>query len=142
MFACLVFSGHDMNVLVTDLIVDNVVTQMQGFSSEILIIFSVVTIHILLYMLLCGSHICHVDFLKMSQFTVISSTICFTRKVIFYAVLCRCKKSGVTCGYRVQLTCGSSVRLTCVSRVQLMCTILVYRSRLHRLISLKCLNSQ
>ena len=32
-FACLVFSPHDMNVFVTDLTPDNVVTHMQGFSS-------------------------------------------------------------------------------------------------------------
>ena len=37
----LVFSGHDMNVFVTDLPVGNVVTHVQGFSSEILIIFFV-----------------------------------------------------------------------------------------------------
>ena len=35
----LVFSGHDMNVFVTDFIVDNVVTHVQGFASGILIIF-------------------------------------------------------------------------------------------------------
>ena len=40
-FACLVFSGHEMNVFVTDLTVDNVVTDVQGFSSGILIIFFV-----------------------------------------------------------------------------------------------------
>ena len=34
----LVFSAHDMNVFVTDLTADNVVTHMQGFSSGILII--------------------------------------------------------------------------------------------------------
>ena len=38
-FACLVVSPHDMNVFVTDLTVDNVVTHVQGFSSGILIIF-------------------------------------------------------------------------------------------------------
>ena len=32
-FACLVFSPCDMNVFVTDLTADNVVTHMQGFSS-------------------------------------------------------------------------------------------------------------
>ena len=32
-FACLVFSPHDMNVFVTDLTPNNVVTHMQGFSS-------------------------------------------------------------------------------------------------------------
>ena len=32
-FACLVFSPHDMNVFVTDLTADNVVTHIQGFSS-------------------------------------------------------------------------------------------------------------
>ena len=37
-FACLVFSSHDMNVFVTDLTADNVVTHMQGFSSGILMI--------------------------------------------------------------------------------------------------------
>ena len=37
-FACLVFSPHDMNVFVTDLTADNVVTHMQGFSSRILMI--------------------------------------------------------------------------------------------------------
>ena len=31
-FACLVFSPHDMNVFVTALTADNVVTHMQGFS--------------------------------------------------------------------------------------------------------------
>ena len=35
----LVFSGHDMNVFVTDLTVEYVVTHVQGFSSGILIIF-------------------------------------------------------------------------------------------------------
>ena len=34
----LVFSGHDMNVLVTDLTVEYVLTHMQGFSNGILII--------------------------------------------------------------------------------------------------------
>ena len=38
-FACSVFSPDDMNAFVTDLIVDNIVTHMQGFSSGILIIF-------------------------------------------------------------------------------------------------------
>ena len=38
-FACLVFSPQNMNAFVTDFIVDNVVTQVQGFSSEILMIF-------------------------------------------------------------------------------------------------------
>ena len=38
LFACLVFSPHDMNVFVTDLTADNVVTHMQGFSSGILMI--------------------------------------------------------------------------------------------------------
>ena len=38
-FACVVFSPHNMNVFVTDFIVDNDVTHMQGFSSGILIIF-------------------------------------------------------------------------------------------------------
>ena len=37
-FACFVFSPHDMNVFVTDLTTDNVVTHMQGFSSGILMI--------------------------------------------------------------------------------------------------------
>ena len=37
-FACLVFSPHDMNVFVTDLTADNVVTHRQGFSSRILMI--------------------------------------------------------------------------------------------------------
>ena len=37
-FACLVFSPNDMNVFVTDLTADNVVTHMQGFSSGILMI--------------------------------------------------------------------------------------------------------
>ena len=37
-FACLVFSPHDMNVFVTDLTADNVVTHVQGFSSGILMI--------------------------------------------------------------------------------------------------------
>ena len=37
-FACLVFSPHDMNVFVTDLTANNVVTHMQGFSSGILMI--------------------------------------------------------------------------------------------------------
>ena len=37
-FACLVFSPHDMNVFVTDLTAENVVTHMQGFSSGILMI--------------------------------------------------------------------------------------------------------
>ena len=32
-FPCLVFSPHDMNVFVTDLTADNLVTHMQGFSS-------------------------------------------------------------------------------------------------------------
>ena len=35
LFPFLVFSGHDMNVFVTDFIVDNVATHMQGFSSGI-----------------------------------------------------------------------------------------------------------
>ena len=35
----LVFIGHDMNVFVTDLTLEYVVTHMQGFSSGILIIF-------------------------------------------------------------------------------------------------------
>ena len=35
----LVFSPHDVNVFVTDLTVEYVVTHMQGFSSGILIIF-------------------------------------------------------------------------------------------------------
>ena len=39
LFSFLVFSGHDMNVFVTDFIVDNVVTHVQRFSSEILMIF-------------------------------------------------------------------------------------------------------
>ena len=34
----LVFSPHDMNVFVTDFIVDNIATHVQGFSSRILII--------------------------------------------------------------------------------------------------------
>ena len=38
-FACLVFSPHDMNVFMTDLTVEYVVTHVQGFLSEILIIF-------------------------------------------------------------------------------------------------------
>ena len=38
LFACLVFSPHDMNVFVTDLTANNVVTHMQGFSSGILMI--------------------------------------------------------------------------------------------------------
>ena len=37
-FACLVFSPHDINVFVTDLTANNVVTHMQGFSSGILMI--------------------------------------------------------------------------------------------------------
>ena len=37
-FACLVFSPHDMNVFVTDLTANNVVTHMQGFTSGILMI--------------------------------------------------------------------------------------------------------
>ena len=37
-FAWLVFLPHDMNVFVTDLSANNVVTHMQGFSSGILII--------------------------------------------------------------------------------------------------------
>ena len=37
-FACLVFSPHDMNVFVTNLTVDHVVTHVQGFFSGILII--------------------------------------------------------------------------------------------------------
>ena len=37
-FACLVFSPHDVNVFVTDFILDNAVTYMQGFSSGILMI--------------------------------------------------------------------------------------------------------
>ena len=40
-FACLVFSAHDMNVFVTDFIVDHVATHVQGFSSGILIILFV-----------------------------------------------------------------------------------------------------
>ena len=40
-FACFVFSPHDMNVFVTDLTANNVVTHVQGFSSGILIIFFV-----------------------------------------------------------------------------------------------------
>ena len=38
-FSFLVFSPHDMNVFLTDLIVDNAVTHMQGFSSGIFIFF-------------------------------------------------------------------------------------------------------
>ena len=38
-FACLVFSPHDMKVFVTDFIVGNVATHVQGFSSDILMIF-------------------------------------------------------------------------------------------------------
>ena len=38
-FFFLVFSGHDMNVFVTDFTKDNVVTHVQGFSSGILMIF-------------------------------------------------------------------------------------------------------
>ena len=41
LFACLVFSPHDMNMFVTDLTANNVVTHMQGFSSGILMIFFV-----------------------------------------------------------------------------------------------------
>ena len=37
-FACLVFSPHDMNVFVTDLTANNIMTHMQGFSSGILMI--------------------------------------------------------------------------------------------------------
>ena len=37
-FACLVFSAHYVNVFVTDLTVDHVVTHVQGFSSGILMI--------------------------------------------------------------------------------------------------------
>ena len=37
--ACSVFPPHDMKAFVTDLIVDNIVTHMQGFSSGILMIF-------------------------------------------------------------------------------------------------------
>ena len=40
LFLCLFgFPPNDMNAFVTDLIVDNIVTHMQGFSSGILIIF-------------------------------------------------------------------------------------------------------
>ena len=39
LFSFLVFSGHDMKVFVTDFIVDNVATHVQGFSSGILMIF-------------------------------------------------------------------------------------------------------
>ena len=39
LFSFLVFSPHNMNVFVTDLIVDNVATHVQRFSSGILIIF-------------------------------------------------------------------------------------------------------
>ena len=35
-------------------------------------------------------HRFQVDFLKMSQFTAISPTICFIWKATFHAVLCRC----------------------------------------------------
>ena len=38
-FACFVFSPHDMNVFVTDLTANNVVTHVQGFLSGILMIF-------------------------------------------------------------------------------------------------------
>ena len=38
-FSFLVFSPHDMNVFVTDLTVEYVVTHVQGFSSGILMIF-------------------------------------------------------------------------------------------------------
>ena len=38
-FSFLVFSPHDINVFVTDLTVEYVVTHMQGFSSGILMIF-------------------------------------------------------------------------------------------------------
>ena len=38
-FACVVFSPQGMNAFVTDLIADNIVTRMEGFSSGILIIF-------------------------------------------------------------------------------------------------------
>ena len=38
-FFFLVFSGHDINVFMTDLTVEYVVTHVQGFSSGILIIF-------------------------------------------------------------------------------------------------------
>ena len=41
-FACVFFSPHDLNVFVTDLIVDNVVTHVQGISSGILIIWETV----------------------------------------------------------------------------------------------------
>ena len=51
----LVFSPHDMNVFVTDLIVDNVVTQVQGFSSGILIIWETVW-DMNKFWLTCGSH--------------------------------------------------------------------------------------
>ena len=38
LFSFLVFSPHDMNVFVTDFIVENLATHVQGFSSGILMI--------------------------------------------------------------------------------------------------------
>ena len=46
-----------MNAFVTDFIVDNVVTQVQGFSSEILIIsFEKLVLDVNDFRLTCGSH--------------------------------------------------------------------------------------
>ena len=104
-FACLVFSPLHMNVFVTDCIIDNVVTHMQGFSSRILIILFVrncvkcegIWINMqLIYMVnvqyfVQDLHRFQIGFLKMSQFTVISPTIWFILwNATFHAVLCSC----------------------------------------------------
>ena len=106
-FVFLVFSPHDMNVFVTDFTVDYVVTHVQGFSSGILTIFCwklcemwrdldsrVAPVH----GKTCGSRAAfqckiyrfQVGMLRMSQFIVISLTMCFTWNATFHTVLCSC----------------------------------------------------
>ena len=51
-----VFSPHDMNVFVTDLTVEYVVTHMQGFSSRILMMFFEKLSDMKESRLTCGSH--------------------------------------------------------------------------------------
>ena len=102
-FSFLVFLPHEMNVFVTDIFIDKVVTHMQGFSSGILIILletvrygemwsnvwflcmvNMYNIGVQIYTL----HRFQVDFLKMSQFIVISPTICFIWNATFHGLLC------------------------------------------------------
>ena len=112
----LVFSGHDMNEfdrfdcrLCCDSRAGIFKWIFDHFLSGYRTCF---TIHVLPYTLTCGFHVWltgtilvyrwwilhrfQYDFLKMSQFTVISSTICFIWNPTFHAVLCSCMWIHVT----------------------------------------------